>query len=474
MSKTKNNNSLTFLGMASSEVTGSSYLIQWAGKKILVECGMHQTNNLEKDYCTNSRQFNFKPRELDYVFCLHLHADHIGLIPRLVAEGFKGGIIVPKNSIEIAKIMLEDSAHIIAKDCEYLNKCCEKKHKPIYEKEHALQAVNQMFEFEFGKLHQLSDNISFTFYQSQHIISSASVVFTLKDGNKTKKIGYTSDLGNTAFGSSLYCRDFMPIKNCDVLISESTYCSKEKSNSSPKVRAKDLEKIESTIKQFVIGNKKKVLIPCFALHRTQVMLKYIYDIFKDSTEDFDVVIDSPMAVKITELFPSLLTGKEKADFNKMLHWDRLHLLSEYDASKACLEASRPMVILSASGMLSAGRSISHLQSIIEDSESCVLFCGYASPNTLAGQLREGKEKVLKIAGKEFRNKVQLVSLMTMSSHMQHDQLLAYLSTVECNEVYLVHGNSSRYEFAQELEDEYRKNNRTTKVFIGEKDYVLEL
>lgn len=474
MGSKKPKNTLEFLGMASEEVTGSSYLINWCGKKILLECGGYQSNNIEKDYVINSRQFKFKPKELDYVIILHLHSDHLMLVPRLVKEGFNGKIMIPDKSYDIAKIMWEDSAHIIGKDSEYLSKSYGKKYKPIYEKEDVENTLNKLQEYKFGIKHKLCEEISFVLYPSQHIMSSAQIKLFLKDNNRTKTLVYTSDLGNTRFGKSIYCSDFVPIQCGDIVIGETTYCSKEKSIRGNKDREKDLEKLKSVINQFVIENKRRVLIPAFALHRSQTMLKLIYDEFKDCKEDFNVVIDTPMGVKITKLYASLLTGRDKRDYEKILEWDKLKLLENYDDSLACIQSNTPCVVISASGMLTAGRSISHLQSIIEDEKSCVLTCGYSSPNTLAGVIKEAKQPKIKIGKEEYKNKVQLVQLMTMSSHMQHIDLLSYYSSINCQEIYLVHGNSDRYDFAQTLEDEYRRLNKTTKVFIGMKDNIVEI
>ena len=474
MGNKKYNNILKFVGMASEQVTGSSYYIEWQGKKILLECGGSQTNNLEKDFTTNSQQFKFKPKQLDYVFILHFHSDHQFLVPRLVKEGFKGKIITPIKTYDIAKIMWEDSAHINLKDSEYLSKINGKKYNPIYEKEDVDNALDLIREYKFGIEHKLDDNISFLFVPSQHIMSASQIALTLRDGSKSRRIIYTSDLGNTKFGKSLYCDKFVPLSFGDIVIGETTYCSEEKSTRSKKDRDKDLEKIKSVVNQFVIENKRRVLIPSFALHRTQVMLKLLYDAFKDSQEDFNIVIDTPMGIKLTKLYANLLTGKDKVEFEEILNWNKLKLLENYEDSRACIQSNTPCVVISASGMLTAGRSISHLQSIIEDEKSCVLTCGYASPNTLAGMIKDGKMQKIKIGKEEYKNKVQLVQLTTMSSHMQYSELINYYSNINCNTIYLVHGNNDRYEFAQTLEDKYRELNKTTKVFIGTKDFEVKL
>jgi metallo-beta-lactamase family protein len=467
---------ITFVGNSAQQVTGSSYLIDFNGKKILLEAGGVQTNNLEKDYIENSKQFSFKPRDLDYVYCLHSHIDHIFLIPKLVKDGFQGEIIIPKGNTPIMKILLEDSCHIIGKDCEYLNKTRSKKYKPIYEKEDVDNAIARFVEFDFNKKHKLDNTVSFEFYPSQHIMNSAQIVLELTKGQgKTKRVFYSSDLGNVKFGDSLYTTKFRPLdKSVDICICETTYCSEERSAKYPKERERDLELLKSIITQFVIDNKSKVLIPVFANHRCQTMMTLVYNLFKDSKADFTVAVDSPMAIKVIKEYSKLLEGQEKIDYEELLAWNRFRFLDDYESSQACISDSSPKVIISASGMLSQGRASQHLSDIIEDNKACVLLCGYASPNTLAGMIKDPKNVELNIGGKTYKSRVQLASLKTMSSHMQYSDLLEYYTSMKCKEIYLVHGNSDRYTFAQTLQDEYSNNNKSTKVYIGVKDNVVKI
>lgn len=473
MSKQKKKSKISFIGMAAEQVTGSMYLLETNGSKILIECGGSQTNNIEKDYQTNSRQFDFKARELDYVVLGHSHIDHIFLVPRLIKEGFNGRIIIPKGNYNIMKILWEDSAHIISKDCEYLNKSRTKKYQPIYEQTHVDMTMSMVDEYSFDKRFKLTDDISFEFYPSQHIMNSAQVMLYVKNGSKTSKILYTSDIGNIRYGKSNYTTEIKRVESADIVIGETTYCSEEKSARGAKDRERDLEKLKSVIDNYVIEKKSKVLLPVFANHRCQSMLKFIYDLYKDSGESFNVAIDSPMAIKITKEYSELLKGKEKREYDKMLEWDKLRFIDDFESSQACISSNIPMVVLSASGMMTAGRSIGHLQSIIEDPKSCVVICGYASPNTLSGKIKEGAQKEIEIGGKTYKNKVQLTSLVSMSSHMQYSELLDYYSSINCNSIYLVHGGEDRIKFAQTLEDKYRELNKTTKVYVGFKGFEIE-
>ena len=471
--KKKAKNILEFVGCASEQVTGSSYYVIFEGKKILLECGGVQTNNLEKDYQSNSQPFKFKAKELDYLICNHSHIDHIMLVPRLVKEGFVGEIIIPKGNREIMRILWEDSAHIIEKDMEYLNKSRGKKYKPIYEKCDVDTTMSRIVEFDFNIKYILDSSISFTFLPSQHIMNSAQLLLELKN-KKTTRILYTSDLGNTKFGSSIYATDLVKVESADIVIGETTYCSEERSAKNQSERDRDIQVLKTVIDQFVVDGKSRVLIPVFANARCQVMLRLIYDLYKDSTEVFDVVIDSPMATKITKYYSELLDGSEKTLYEKIISWSRLRFIDGYEDSVACAGDINPKVILSASGMLNAGRAINHLSHIIEDQKSAVLLCGYASPNTLAGIIKDPRNVTLNIGGKEYKNKVQIYSLKTMSSHMQYSELLDYYSSINCKTIYLVHGNSDRYKFAQVLQDKYSELNKTTKVYIGIKDTEVTL
>lgn len=462
---------IDFYGTSVSEVTGSSYLIRFGGKNILIECGLHQSNNMERDFRVNSRNFKFRPTKLDYVFSLHLHSDHLGNIPKLYAEGCNARFIMPKKSNSIARIMLEDSAHIIFKDSEFLSKINDKIYKPFFNEEDVNKALNNLEEYELEKEIKLDDCVSFKFIPSQHIIGSAQLLLILNDGHKKKTILYTSDLGNIKFGKTHYCDDFKSVKSADIVIGETTYNNPKRSCRRKKDREKDIEKIKSAIEQFVIENKSKLLIPAFALHRSQIMLKIVYDLFKNRSEDFDVILDSPMANKITQEFSELLEGKEKFDFDKMLKWKRLKIIKDWETSSACIQSDRPMVIISASGMMSAGRSVNYAQKIIENENACIMIAGYASPNTLAGIIKEGKKSYIKINGKAYKNSANLIQLRTMSSHMQYDDLLDYYSSIYCKEIYLVHGNQNdKYTFAETLQEKIYENNMTSKVYIP-LDYI---
>lgn len=466
-------NFIKFLGHSSGDVTGSQFYIEWKGKKILLECGLTQANNIEKDWLDNSSNFKFKPSQLDYCFVGHLHGDHFLKVPKLYADGYRGSIVMPKNSKAVGKIMMDDCCRIIKKDCEFINKRYNRNYKPYFDESHVDMAHDAIIEYGYNEWFKLDENISFMFKPSQHIISASQLLLRLKDKNKHIDILYTSDLGNVKYGESLYASKFEPFNACNILIGESTYSSTKRSGKN-KDREKDLEKIKTCIDQFVITNKKQLLCPVFALSRCQQMLTHIYDMYKDSKEDFDVIIDSPMSCKITKEFLNIIDKKDKNKYSEILQWNRLKFVETWEESEAFIQSGRSAVILSASGMMNAGRVISHMSNIIEDEKCGILLCGYASPYTLAGVIKEGKKKYIRIGDKEYRNKAQLIELKSMSSHMQADDLLRYYSSIKCNSVYLVHGGEDRYELAENLQNEYNKNGKSTKVYIGERDYKLTL
>lgn len=475
MSKKKNEVKISFLGEATNCVTGSNILIEWKKTKILLECGLHQSNRLENDFMINSKNLPFKSSEIYAIFSMHNHIDHIGKISVVYKNNSNARLIAPDKTREVMKILLEDSAHISLKDAEYLSKTRNKKYKPIYEKEDVEKTMRKLEEYEIDTIHELTKDISFRFTPSQHIIGACQLeLFFYEDNGNCKKLVYTSDLGNTSVGKKPYTWDFKPIENTDVFIGECTYSSPKRSNGK-KAREKDIQKLESVIRQFCGENKKKVLIPVFAQDRCQLMLKLIYDIFKDEKNlDFDVVIDSPMAIKVTREYINLLEGQEKKEYEKMLDWSRLKLVEEWKDSQLYIKEDKPMVVLSASGMLSAGRVISHFASIIEDEKSCIMTCGFSSPGTLASVIKEGKKKYIEVNGENYRNKVQLVQLKSLSSHMQYNELLSYYSNINgCKDLYLVHGNNDKYLFAQELQKRLKDKCKSTKVWIPIKNDVIK-
>lgn len=462
---------IQFIGENAHDVTGSMTLIEFGRHKILIDAGLYQGNSVVKDYKINSRKFKgFKPSEITAIFLEHSNIDHCGLVSKLYKESCNASIYIPKGNYELLKLLLTDSAYIINKNATFLDL------PPIYEQDDVENALFHMVESEFGIIHKIDDELSFRYTHSGHIFKAAQLELFITVGNKTKKILYTGDLGNVAIGSKPFVDDFQPVDFCNILIGETTYAGNP-INVNQKTRDKDLEKIKSVIEEVCIHKKKgRVLIPCFSYDRTQTILKVLYDMFKDN-KDFksNIILDSPLAIKISNVYSKTLEGKQKEDFDEMLSWDRLKMITELDESKTSVTDTTPSVILSASGFMMGGRVLHYLENIVEDVNSVCMFVGYSSPESLAGQIKNGKLKTIKLNNKEFKNRCRVVELKSFSSHMQHKELLSYYSTINSESVYLVHGDLvNKARFAEELDAELKKKCKSTKVWIVNKGDSVEL
>lgn len=443
-------------GEAAQHVTGSC--IYLPDLEILLECGFSQSNNLERDFRDNGAKFNFSCKKLKYIFIGHTHLDHVGRLPLLYKRGCNAPIIVSKGTLPLLKNMLEDSAKINERDADLLSKQKGRSYEPIYNIDDVNNAIAHVVEYEQNIIWELTDELSFRFTPSGHIKFGAQIELFFHINNCKKKLVYTSDLGNYLLPKN-FSDPFVPIEKCDVLIGECTYADGTRPAATKKIRKTDLEKIESLIWKYCIDNKSKILIPCFALDRTPELYMTLRSIMKKNGWDVPILIDSPLSVKQFKIY-----ADEHPELWEEVNSSRTRLCSEWNESVAYQKMEGPMIILSSSGMLTAGRVLSHLPYILPNPNNCILFCGYSTEGTLAWDIKHTKHKTLKLAGKRIANRANIIILNSFSSHMQHDQLLDYYSSIQCNKIYLVHGQQpEKIKFAEELRNEIARKNHTTQV-----------
>lgn len=467
MGKKKDKIRISFVGQNSEDVTGSCIHIKTETKQLLLECGLHQScGTLLNDYKINSERFTFKPKEIDYIYVNHIHIDHIGKLPKLYAEGCTAKIIAPMGTFELAKILLEDCAFIMSKDVESIKRKTNKDYPPIYTKDDVSLCMKYWDEYNIGDMINLSDEnekISFCFQPSGHILNSAQLELYLGENGNTKKLVYTSDLGSSVL-PKYYVNKFSPIVKSNLFIGEATY-SNELRNVTLKDREKDLEKIKCVIEQDCIDRNAKVLFPVFANDRMQNILTHLYDLFgEDESFTTPILIDSPLGIKISKLYLQLLDGEQLEKYQKVFTWKNVKFIEDYETSKYYQDLKQPMIILAASGMLTAGRAVNWVQKLLPNPNNHIIFCGFSPSNSLAGKIKEGKKKTLTIDGKVVVNRCSIVSLKSFSSHMQRTELLNYYSDINCEKVILVHSNqTSKLNFAKDLQNEISKKNKTSKV-----------
>ena len=462
-----------FVGEAASEVTGSCIWVKTPHVEFLIECGLYQSSgNILDEYKINNAPFKFKPKNISYVFALHNHGDHILRIPLLFKRGMRAPVIMPEGSASIARILMEDSACIMSHDADELSRQYGREYAPIYTQDHVDLCMEHLQEFPMGEIIKLDEYVKFRFVPSGHILNAAQIEIFVTEGNVTKTIAYTSDLGNIHI-QPYYANKFEPIRKASILIGETTYGG-ERRIATQKVRNKDLERLKSVIENTCKNERGRVLIPCFANSRSQVMLTHLYDMFgSDPSFKIPILFDTPMGIRVCEEYKNLLNGDDAEKWSKVLQWHNVKFVNDPFESKAWQNDDSPAVIISSSGMLTHGRSRAYAKALLGDSKNVIAFCGFSVDNSLAAIIKEGKTKTIKLGGKRIPNKCRVVDLHSFTSHAQRDTLLDYYSNVDCEKIFLVHGDmEGKLDFAADLELAISKKDKTAKVVCVNKGYTF--
>ena len=434
-------------------VTGSCHCLEINGKKILVDCGLQQGRD-ELD----NRYLAFAPGSIDILLVTHAHIDHTGRIPLLVKNGFHGRILTTRLTADLMKIMLLDSAHIQESDAEYENRKGERAGRehvePLYTEQDALDVFKYVTTCEYKEKVDLCEGVSAVFTDAGHLLGSASITLELEENGVHKTIVFSGDIGNV---DQPIIRDPQLLKKADYVVMESTYG--DRNHTEVWSYTDELaEIIDETL-----GKGGNVVIPSFAVGRTQELLYFIREI-KDqklvkSTPNFPVYIDSPLAKAATTVFCGDLHGylDEQAlelvkDGTHMFTFPNLNLVESSEESKMLNMDTTPKVIISASGMCDAGRIRHHLTHNLWRANSAVVFVGFQSPGTLGRRLLDGVEKV-KLFGEEIAVKAKIVNFQGLSSHADHDHLVQWIKAFDPKptHVFVVHGDEDVAPvFAEEL------------------------
>ena len=468
--KSKDRILVKFCGGNAWDVTGSMIYIETPHRKILLECGLWQsTGSTLENWKINTKKFDFKPSRLDYVFSCDRHVDHTGLIPRLYASGATCPIIAPRGSKPIAEILMRDSAKIIAGDAASLSDKLGREYTPFYLDSDVDTALGHWTEYD-DEVITLDEFIKFRFTPSGHIPFARQLELWITEGNTTKKIVYTSDLGNIHL-SKPYTKPFKSIfgQRADVVIAESTYAHEEKI-ANKKMRKKDLEKLRMVIEQTCVERQRRILIPSFALARTQEIATVLYDLF--SKEDFNipVYIDSPMGQNISRAYCDVLEGEELEKWKSVLVWKNLRFVGDYIESKGLRDSGKPCIVIASSGFMVAGRSVAWCASLLPNTDDRIVTIGYAPPGSMAYTIKQGEQKTISISGKRYANRCQITNLGSFSSHIQRDSIIKEYGKIDAEKLFLVHGNmDGRISVKPEIERELSKNNLSTKVVIAQKN-----
>ena len=445
---------LSFFG-ADQCVTGSCHCLEVNGKKILVDCGLQQG----RDEVSNA-EFPFAAGSVDYVLITHAHIDHSGRVPMLIKQGFRGQILTTRLTADLMDIMLLDSAHIQESDAEWKNRKAARSGaphvEPLYTIEDAAQVREYMTTCEYGQKVTLCEGVTVEFIDAGHLLGSASILVDATEGGVTKRLVFSGDIGNV---DQPIIRDPSPVTGADYVVMESTYG--DRNHTEVWSYTDDLARIIDE----TIGRGGNVVIPSFAVGRTQELLYFIREI-KDkglvkSNPDFAVYIDSPLAKKATSIFTGDLRGylDEEAlelvkDGTHMFNFTNLRMTETSEESKALNLDPTPKVIISASGMCDAGRIRHHLKHNLWRPDSTIVFVGFQGEGTLGRALLDGAKSV-KLFGEEIAVRAEIVNFQGLSSHADRDHLLAWIQNVKApkpQHVFVVHGDRevAPY-FAQSIE-----------------------
>lgn len=433
---------VTFLGAAQT-VTGSCYLIETEKKRFIVDCGMFQG----KEEKLNEMPFKFDVESIDFVLLTHAHIDHSGRIPKLIKEGYKGPIYCTKATYDLCSILLPDSGHIQEMEVEWLNRKRVRAGKEpveaLYTAEEAQQSLNNFKYFFYDDKANIDDDISVRFRDAGHILGSAVIEIWIDEKDSSTKLVFSGDLGQK---NQPILRDLEVIEDADYLFVESTYGSRKHEAHENRVE-KLLSTIDKTVKRG--GN---VVIPSFAVGRTQELLYHINNLKEDKEHQYlkgvKVFIDSPLAISATKIFQDnpQCYDEETLDLLKSgdnpFEFEDLYYTRATEESMQINEIKSGAVIISASGMCNAGRIKHHLKYNLWRPECTVLFVGYQAEGTLGRIIKDGVKKV-KILGEEIGVLAEIDYIDGFSGHADVDGLMEWLEgfSSKPRKIFVVHGEA---------------------------------
>jgi metallo-beta-lactamase family protein len=441
---------------AARAVTGSKHLITLSnGTNILLDCGMFQGMGEVTDKLNG--YFGFKPESITYMVLSHAHIDHAGLLPRLVKEGFTGSIFATPATMDLARILLLDSAKIQSQDADYARNAhseSEEIEEPLYSEDDVIQTLSQFKVVEYNEDFQIDPRITLRLTDAGHILGSAAVHLTIIDEGKEYRITFSGDVGRY---SDLLLKSPQTFPQADYILLESTY-----GNS----LHKDQEPIEDRLYEIINNtcNIKggKVIIPAFSVGRTQELLYALNSLeLKNKLPDVAYYVDSPLSLQATQVIknhPEVYNNGVKQVLkvdDDPFSFKGLKFIESVEESRALGDDPRPCVIISASGMADSGRVKHHIRNTINNQKNTILLVGYCEPRSLGGRLIAG-EPVVQIFHEDFTVTAEVQSIQSMSAHGDYEDLLHFLSCQdpkEVRQVFLVHGEYGvQQQFAQRLID----------------------
>jgi metallo-beta-lactamase family protein len=443
---------------AAEEVTGSKHVLEIDGQSCLIDCGSFQGSRAEAD--RKNRNFGIDVERIESVVLTHGHLDHCGLLPLLVKQGYRGNVYATPASRDIASLIMMDSANIQARDAKYLLKQAQRKGEkftwtPLYTEQDAIQAISQTIGVSYNRPMYIGDGVCLEFYDAGHILGSAIASITVKKGGEELNILATGDLGRK--GKPIIRNPAIPEKAPDYIILESTYGDRRHDSTD------NAMKKLATLSKRAIENKGKIIIPAFAIERTQELVFYFHLLVDEEIiPEVPIYVDSPMATNATTIFqihPECYGEEIKQAFirhhKNPFGFNALHFTTSVQESKALNDHPGPLIIISADGMCEAGRIQHHLIHNIQDPNTTIMTVGYMAENTLGRRIRN-REKEVKIHGEWFKVNAQIEEINAFSAHADYYETLEWLNALDTSRlkgIFLVHGERKSQAFLKNYLEE---------------------
>ncbi len=404
---------ITFLG-GTGTVTGSKYLVEHAGKRVLVDCGLFQ--GYKQLRLRNWAPFPIDPASIDAVVLTHAHIDHSGYVPRLVKSGYRGRVFCSPGTHAICKLLLPDSGHLQEQDADYANRKGFSRHDPalpLYSEEDAVRALGHLEPLPMGEERELTSGVSVTLRRAGHIVGASTVLLRLAE----RRLLFSGDLGRP---QDPLIRPPAPPAPTDFLVVESTYGNREHPTGDPR------DTLASVIRR-TVDRRGVVLVPSFAVGRTQLLLLLINELKADGRiPEVPVFVDSPMATSATEIYDRFADEHCVEPKACARAFDAARYTRSVDDSKALDRRDEPKIIISASGMITGGRILHHLKYFLPGRRNTILIAGFQAGGTRGAALLGGAQD-LKIHGQRIPVRAEVANLQGLSAHADAEEILEWLS-----------------------------------------------
>lgn len=438
---------------AAQEVTGSKHILEIDGRQFMIDCGAFQGKRGEAD--DKNRNFDIAADKLESVILTHAHYDHCGLLPVLTKKGFKGNIYATPATRDLADLIMMDSAHIQARDAEYLRKQAKKKGEsftwtPLFTEKDVIDAANQIVTLSYERSMLIAKDVELQFYDAGHILGSAYACLKISGQRKNEDINilYTGDLGRK--NKPIIRNPCTNVPAPDYIVIESTYGDRMHEN--VEIAMDELADIVNK----AVAQKGKIIVPSFAIERTQELVYYFHLLVDQGRiPEIPIYVDSPMATNATSIFQVHPECYDEATHEAFIQhhknpfgFNSLSFVTSVDESKSLNAKPGPMVIISADGMCEAGRILHHLANNISDSRNIVLLVGYMAENTLGRRLRN-RETEVKIMGDWFKVNASIEQINAFSAHADYTECVDWLNNIDTSKlkkIFMVHGEKKAQAF----------------------------